>query len=330
MALPTFEAHPSQNEEDGSSPSPIPADATNSNVRSGITGDLFSPAPRPHVGMTARRDQGPKTANRKRATSTPFLTKVDVPRAADVLADRLRQAILSGQLRPGQSLPTERQLMVQTGLGRSSVREALRTLEIEDLIESRLGRYGGWFIRRPDEDSVARSIDVFIRGRQLRFEALLETREAIEPASAALAARNRTDHDLAELDRRNAWLRAVVDDVPAYLLGNVEWHLAVVRATHNELLIAVMSALSDAIHGGTDLEDFNSDDVRAAALHAHDRVVDAIRQHDEDAAFRRMYRHLHAFRLQASGQPHPHDLKLNPRAQARPSAPSIRAPKKPS
>jgi DNA-binding FadR family transcriptional regulator len=234
-----------------------------------------------------------------------------VPRAADVLADRLRQGILSGQLRPGELLPPERKLVEQTGLGRASVREALRMLEVEDLIEARLGRYGGWLIRRPDEESVARSIDVFIRGRKLRFESLLETREAIEPACAALAARNRNDDDLAELDRRSAWLRAVVDDVPDYLLGNVQWHLAVVRATHNELLIAIMSALSDAIHAGTDLDDFNSEAVRAAALHAHDRVIDAIRLQDESAASRRMHSHLHAFRLQAISEKYPPDLPLS-------------------
>jgi DNA-binding FadR family transcriptional regulator len=258
-----------------------------------------------------------------RDSSAPLLGKIEVPRAADVLADRLRQGILSGQWRPGELLPPERQLVERTGLGRASVREALRMLEVEDLIEARLGRYGGWLIRRPDEESVARSLDVFIRGRKLRFESLLETREAIEPACAGLAARNRNEDDLAELDRRSAWLKAVVDDVPDYLLGNVQWHLAVVRATHNELLIAIMSALSDAIHAGTDLDDFNSDDVRAAALHAHDRVIDAIRVQDEDAASRRMHSHLHAFRLQASTGKYPPDLPLthNPAAAASSSPP---------
>ena len=99
-----------------------------------------------------------------RQSSGPLLGRVEVPRAADVLADRLRQGILSGQLRPGELLPPERKLVEQTGLGRASVREALRMLEVEDLIEARLGRYGGWLVRRPDEESVARSIDVFIRG----------------------------------------------------------------------------------------------------------------------------------------------------------------------
>ena len=83
-----------------------------------------------------------------------------------------------------------------------------------------------------------------------------------------------------------------------------------------------MSALSDAIHAGTDLDDFNSDDVRAAALHAHDRVIDAIRQQDESAAARRMHSHLHAFRLQAiSGNYRPELALTHTTAAAKSSSP---------
>ena len=89
-------------------------------------------------------------------------------------------------------------------------------------------------------------------------------------------------------------------DLPEFLRENVRWHLAVVDATHNELLIAVMSALGDAIHDGTDIEDFNSLKVRRAAIEAHDGVVAAIRDPDPDAARRRMHRHVHAFRAQAT------------------------------
>lgn len=231
--------------------------------------------------------------------ASPFISKITVPRAADVLADQLRQRILTGELRPGELLPNERDLAEQSGLGRASVREALRLLEGDNLVESKLGRNGGWLVRRPGSESVARSIDVFIRGHQLEFASLLEAREAMEPACAALAARHRTDADIAELELRSFKMKAA-SDVVDYLLENLRWHLAVVHASHNELLIAVMSALSDAIHATTDLEDFNSNEVRAAALQAHDRVLVAIKDGDADAAHRRMHRHLHAFNVQAT------------------------------
>jgi GntR family transcriptional regulator, transcriptional repressor for pyruvate dehydrogenase complex len=229
-----------------------------------------------------------------------FVGMIDVPQAADELADRLRQRVLAGELAEGDVLPSERALMADTGLGRATVREALRILEVEALITARLGRYGGWTIRRPDRSVITRSIDGFIRGTQIRFADLLATREAIEPSCAALAAEHRTDEDLAALDHHNVLLRQCVRDLPDYLRENVRWHLAVVHATHNELLIAIMSALGDAIHAGTDIENFNSLRVRRAAIAAHDSVVAAIREGDPEAARRRMHRHVHAFRQQAT------------------------------
>jgi GntR family transcriptional regulator, transcriptional repressor for pyruvate dehydrogenase complex len=222
--------------------------------------------------------------------------KVDVPRAADVLVAQLRDLILSGYLPVGELLPPERALVEQTGLGRVSVREALRILEVDQLIEPRHGRYGGWVVRQPGPESVARTIDVFIRGRDIDFGSLLATREAIEPACAALAARQRTDEDIRALEEHNRLLADA--DIPEYLLENLRWHRAVVDATHNELLIAFMSALSSAIHAATDLGDFNSTPVRHAAHAAHESVLRAIRKGDEQAAYRAMYRHLHAFRVQ--------------------------------
>ncbi len=233
-----------------------------------------------------------------RRPAESLLQPIRVPRAADLLVDQLRQRILANELVEGDLLPAERTLVDETGLGRGTVREALRTLEGEGLIEGRLGRYGGWVVRRPGEATVARSIEVFIRGRQIRLGALIETREAIEPACAALAAAHRNEEDLAHIGACTESLRESWVDVEAYLVDNVRWHLAVVAASHNELLIAVMSALADAVRTGTDIADFNSEHVRRATLAAHDRVVDAIRAGDPDAAFRRMHRHLHSFRTQ--------------------------------
>ena len=140
----------------------------------------------------------------------------------------------------------------------------------------------------------------FIRGSKFDFADLLATREAIEPSCAALAAEQRTDDDLVALEHHGSRLRACVRDLPEYLRENVRWHLAVADATHNEVLIAIMSALGDAIHDGTDIEHFNSLRVRRAAIAAHDNVVAAIRDRDPEAARRRMHRHVHAFREQAT------------------------------
>ncbi len=68
------------------------------------------------------------------------LAPIEVQKTSDVLASELRRQILSGVLPPGASLPVERDLIAQSGLSRSSVREALRILEAESLVSTRPGR----------------------------------------------------------------------------------------------------------------------------------------------------------------------------------------------
>jgi DNA-binding FadR family transcriptional regulator len=223
--------------------------------------------------------------------------RVLVPKASDLLAARIREQVLSGAIAEGQALPTERDLVTDTGLGRGTVREALRILENQGFIVTRTGRNGGSIVRRPGRASVEDSIGIFIRGQRLRLAALLETREALEPAAARLAALHRTEGDLARLSELQATLSRAVGskDVPAYLIANVTWHLAVVHASHNELLIAFMTAIAQAVHAATEADNFNSDAVREATLRAHDRILDAIVARDSEAAERRMRRHVQAY-----------------------------------
>ncbi len=225
------------------------------------------------------------------------LTPVNVPKAADVLAGILREKILTGNLDEGMPLPNERELGTQAGLSRASVREALRILEGEGLITTRIGRNGGSAVVRPSSATIERSVGIFIRGQRIRLEAVLETRSAIEPPSARFAAQHRTDADLEEIVKSHAKLEqaSAADDISGYVRANLDWHVQVVRASHNELLIAFISAVSQSVYVATDLEGFNSANVRNSVIRAHRRVMDAIVAGDGDAAARRMERHVAAY-----------------------------------
>lgn len=223
------------------------------------------------------------------------INPIFVPKAADVLAGNLREQILDGRLHEGAVLPNERDLASQAGLSRASVREALRILEVEGLIATRTGRNGGSEVVRPSMSTVERSIGIFIRGQRIRFEAVLEAREAIEPQAARLAALHHSEEDWVELMRSHQRIQAQVDDVPAFLQANLDWHLGVVRASHNELLIAFINAISQSVYAATDLQGFNSLEVRHAVVRAHQKVMDAIGAGDGDAAARRMGRHVGAY-----------------------------------
>ncbi|MGQ0841912.1 FadR/GntR family transcriptional regulator [Actinokineospora sp.] len=222
------------------------------------------------------------------------LSPLEVPKASDVLANELRERILSGEYVEGTPLPPERELVKQTGMGRTTVREALRILEVQGLIRIKAGRAGGAFVHRPGEDSVANSLDLLIRGRQIRLASVHETREAIEPTCARLAAFNRTPGDLRRLDAANEAIGSN-GSLDAFLQANVDWHVGVATASHNEILTGIMMALSRAIYTTTRNEGFVNDEVRAIAARAHRSVTRAIREQDADAAARRMTRHVHAY-----------------------------------
>ncbi|MBX6389205.1 MAG: FadR family transcriptional regulator [Frankia sp.] len=228
------------------------------------------------------------------------LTPLPVPKSSDVLADDLRERILRGDFREGTALPPERELVAQTRMSRTTVREALRILEVQGLVRIKTGRAGGAFVQRPDEKSMANSVSLLIRGRQIRLAALLETREAVEPACARLAAKYRTDADLASLDAANRELARLAtdpgtDSLADFLRANVDWHIAVATASHNELLTGFMIALSRAIYTSTDNREFVDADVRAATVRAHRSITRAIQDRDGDAAVRRMARHMHSY-----------------------------------
>ena len=203
------------------------------------------------------------------------------------------------------SLPAERDLVSQSGLGRATVRESLRILEIEGLVKTRRGRHGGTQVQQPNSALVARSLEIFILGSRLRLNSLLEVRETIEPASAALAASRRTDAELAELERLTAGLEEAFDYVETFLVANVNWHVAIARMSHNPLLEGFMEALASAILAGTDIADFNSDEIRRDALGAHRRIQKAIRDQDSEAARRRMARHIQAYDAAVMRRAHP-------------------------
>lgn len=223
------------------------------------------------------------------------LTPMQVPKASDVLADDLRERILRGDFPEGTALPPERELVIQTQMSRTTVRESLRILEVQGLVHIKTGRTGGAFVQRPNGDSIASSVSLLIRGRKIRMAALLETREAIEPVCAQLAAKYRTEEDLDNLGLANDAISVESGSLDDFLQANVDWHIAVATASHNELLTGFMLALSRAIYTSTNNQGFIDTEVRRDTTKAHRAITRAIRDGDPDTANRRMSRHVHSY-----------------------------------
>ena len=242
--------------------------------------------------------QGPDAtvAVAARAASGHGLELISVPKSCDVLADRLHQQIVDGTYQPGASLPTERELVSATGLSRGSVREALRILEARGLARTRPGRYGGTVAAKPSDELLGSHIHSFAKVHGVPLNALVEARQALEPTIAALAAKNRTAQDLAELQAISARLdAAAVDDVPRFLEENANWHSALAAASHNDLLRAFTASISALMLDVSRIEDFASDDVRQLVTIAHRRILQAIEAQDVETARRRSVRDVESY-----------------------------------
>ena len=222
------------------------------------------------------------------------LSPIVAQKTSDVLAGELRRQILSGALPPGAPLPVERDLIAQTGLSRSSVREALRILVSESLVTTRPGRFGGSVANQPNHESLGRSISLFVHGRGITLLSLLETREAVEPSLAALAAQNRTAGELQQLVEATERVERAFADTPLFLRENVNWHIAIATASHNDLLRAFLFSISNMVYKASAIENFATDDVRKLVMQAHRRILEGIVAQDAEAARRRMTRHLAA------------------------------------
>jgi GntR family transcriptional repressor for pyruvate dehydrogenase complex len=226
------------------------------------------------------------------------LGRIKVPKSSDFLAEQLKQGILGKAYPAGSMLPTERELVDETGLSRGSVREALRILETQGLVHTRAGRYGGSTVSMPSNEHLTDYIDMYARGRSIPLKFLAETRLALEPTVAALAAERRTEEDLKTLraisDRIDATAQNA-DDLDKFLVENVKWHDALSAASHSELLGALAISVGGLMFKASQLREFAPIDVRKRVCFAHRKILEAIEEGLPDVARRRAEHDIHAY-----------------------------------
>lgn len=219
-------------------------------------------------------------------TDPGFPSRRRLPKASDVLADLLRRRILSEGLEPGTRLPSEAQLIEQEQFSRSTVREALRILEIEQLVAIRRGPGGGVTVHHPDPTNTVRAVATFLTLSETSLRDLFDFRAATEPAAAALAARNATEAQRTEL-------LLLADDASDE--AEIGFHWALAEATNNGLFRVLLGSVSEVIRRHTADEDLDAHD-REGASAAHRRMARAIATGDEDRASKAASLHIEEFK----------------------------------
>jgi DNA-binding FadR family transcriptional regulator len=118
---------------------------------------------------------------------------------------------------------------------------------------------------------------------------------AVEPYLAGLAAQNRTEQDLAEMRDIHQRFEQSQGDVGAYKRLNLDWHLAVARASRNEVLVALMEAIAQPIFDAADYQEVTTAEIRRDAIRAHAAILHSIEAQDFKQAYSRMEKHLSAY-----------------------------------
>jgi DNA-binding FadR family transcriptional regulator len=137
-------------------------------------------------------------------------TVVRAPKTGELIASHLRRQIVRGELRPGEALPAEGQLMEQYGVSRPTLREAFRILEAETLISVRRGSHGGARVSVPDVSVAGRYVGLLLQMQGATINDVYEARMISEPPCARMLALQHTDGDIEKLTEVVEKLKAEV------------------------------------------------------------------------------------------------------------------------
>lgn len=219
-----------------------------------------------------------------------FAAVMREPTLSDRVVQSVTDAIVSGRLRPGDQLDSERELAEQFGVSRTVIREAIRSLTALGLVESRAGR--GVQVTTVKSDSVSRSMSLFLRGHSgIDYAQVHEVRSALELEMTAAAARRATREDLealAELVRR---LSEVEDDAEAAARLDVEFHRGIAKATHNDLFVVMLDSIGDVLLD-IRLSAFRAKPTLEYAIRAHSEILEGLERRDVRQACAAMRAHL--------------------------------------
>ena len=215
-------------------------------------------------------------------------------RLFEEISIKIRRDLASGQLKPGDKLPPERDLAEQMGVGRPVVREALRALEACGLLEFRKGATGGAFVRPGDAATMTQSISDLIFLGAISLDQLTETRIGLLRQAADLACQRGSEAEFDALDANieemiEAHQLGIADDILIIIIQRFYQLLG--QAAHNEVLTMMISALSGVIaqvllkHRVGWMEEL---------IDVRQRIVQKLRARDSAGAAREVTEHLEA------------------------------------
>jgi len=220
-----------------------------------------------------------------------FFDKVKLLRISENIENQIRMAILEKRLGVGSRLPSEHELSKVFGTSRSTVREALRTLERDGFIEIRQGMKGGSYVREANVFPLVRFVDHMLQSKKITLESLTEARLIIEPEIAKLAAVRSTDHDIERLKVALEDLRQVLEEERRDTATNINFHRIIGESCKNPVIHLLnhtfMTLLQENLsHLHIELSK------NRLMLQQHTQIYEAIKARDPDRAYTELRNHI--------------------------------------
>ncbi|MEU6642658.1 FadR/GntR family transcriptional regulator [Saccharomonospora sp. NPDC046836] len=210
--------------------------------------------------------------------------------ALEVTRQLVEYLLRSGRVKVGDKLPSERELCEVFGVGRSAVRESLKSLSLLGLLEIRQG--DGTYLRGSSSSLLPDVLEWGLLLDDQGTQALMEARRTIEVALARLAAERRTDEDLEAMRTELAGLESSFEDEARWAAHDVAFHLAIAEAAHSRTLAGLLYQLRNLLDAAIRRNQTARASDNVVKYSEHEDIFKAILARDGDLADAAMRLHM--------------------------------------
>ena len=212
-------------------------------------------------------------------------------RVSEEIFRQLYNMINNHAYKPGDQLPSERELAEQFAVSRASVREAVKTLETMGLIESSVGSGGGNFVKEVTIETMISPFASFLGNKKNLLIEMMEYRLVLETEIARLAATRRTEEDLSKIENSIHEMRREVASGKLGLEGDNMFHESVALATHNQVF-AHMQEFAKTLLVKTRESSLSVKGIPEKGIKHHQSIFEAIKEGNAEEAASRMRNHI--------------------------------------
>ena len=218
---------------------------------------------------------------------------VNSPKITDLIFEQIREAILTGSVKPSDQLPPERELVKRFKASRIAVREALKSLEAAGLVVIKPG--SGVFVAEADSKTMSDSLYSILRIQNTSVNEVTEARLIFEPQVARLAAEMITDEDLAKLKTNIEKTAALLKSGSPVVAENIEFHTLIAEATHNTVIGLTMKTMLDVAYEMTSVTTETVAQRIKVSRHSlthHKEILKALQERDPQKVYELIYEHV--------------------------------------